>query len=156
VSDSGISWAICKSAPRSRHITTPATHHSVFYRPDAFLAAQHTASKHWRELQLTKLWLKKITTTTLSCWFHYVSRHKSRNHLQHLLLWYCDTDSVLWCGYYLHLGLVVVRYQQLVLCSVMRLTAFWTPRKTSSALSGTSGNEPHYCNQQQHSRLKIL
>ena len=28
VSASGISWAICKSAPRSRQITTPATHHS--------------------------------------------------------------------------------------------------------------------------------
>ena len=30
VSCSGISWAICKSAPRSRQITTPAPHHSVF------------------------------------------------------------------------------------------------------------------------------
>ena len=30
MSGSGISWAICKSAPRSRQITTPATHHSVF------------------------------------------------------------------------------------------------------------------------------
>jgi len=29
VSGSGISWAICKSAPRSRQITTPAPHHSV-------------------------------------------------------------------------------------------------------------------------------
>ena len=37
VSGSGISWAICKSAPRSRQITTPAPHHSVFYRPDPFL-----------------------------------------------------------------------------------------------------------------------
>ena len=37
VSGSGISWAICKSAPHSRQITTPAPHHSVFYRPDAFL-----------------------------------------------------------------------------------------------------------------------
>ena len=37
VSGSGISWAICKSAPRSRQITTPAPHNSVFYRPDAFL-----------------------------------------------------------------------------------------------------------------------
>ena len=40
VSGSGISWAICKSAPRSRQITTPAPHLSVFlqagcpsYRP---------------------------------------------------------------------------------------------------------------------------
>ena len=30
VSGSGISWAICKSAPRSRQIATPAPHHSVF------------------------------------------------------------------------------------------------------------------------------
>ena len=30
VSSSGISWAISKSAPCSRQITTPAPHHSVF------------------------------------------------------------------------------------------------------------------------------
>jgi len=30
VSGSGISWAICKSVPRSIQITTPAPHHSVF------------------------------------------------------------------------------------------------------------------------------
>ena len=30
VSGSGISWAISKSAPRSRQITIPAPHHSVF------------------------------------------------------------------------------------------------------------------------------
>ena len=46
VSGSGISWAICKSTPCSRQITTPAPHHSVFYRPDALPAAQPTASKH--------------------------------------------------------------------------------------------------------------
>ena len=50
VSGSGISWAICKSAPRSRQITTPSPHHSVFYRPDALPATQPTASKHWRQL----------------------------------------------------------------------------------------------------------
>ena len=49
VSGSGISWAICKSAPRSRQITMPATHHSVFYGPDALPATQPTASKHWRD-----------------------------------------------------------------------------------------------------------
>jgi len=48
VSGSGISWTVCKSAPHSRQITTPAPHHSVFYRPDALRAAQPTASKHWR------------------------------------------------------------------------------------------------------------
>jgi len=48
VSGSGISWVVCKSAPRSRQITMPAPHHSVFYRPDALPAAQPTVSKHWR------------------------------------------------------------------------------------------------------------
>jgi len=55
VSGSGIRWAICKSAPRSRLITVPASHHSVFYRPDALLAAQPTASKHWRPQYLREI-----------------------------------------------------------------------------------------------------
>jgi len=50
--DSGISWAICNSAPRSRQITTPAPHRSVFYRPDALPAAQPTVSKHWRQMRM--------------------------------------------------------------------------------------------------------
>ena len=37
-----------KSPTRSRRITVPAPHHSVFYRLDALPAAQPTASKHWR------------------------------------------------------------------------------------------------------------
>ena len=46
VSGSGISWAACKSAPRSRQLTTPTPHRSIFYRPDALAVAQPTASKH--------------------------------------------------------------------------------------------------------------
>jgi len=46
VSGSEIRWAICKSAPCSRQITTPAPRRSVFYKPDALPAAQPTASKH--------------------------------------------------------------------------------------------------------------
>ena len=45
MSGSGIRCAICKSAPRSRQITMPLPHHSVFYRPDALPDAQPTASK---------------------------------------------------------------------------------------------------------------
>ena len=45
VSGSAIGWAVCKSAPSSRQITTPAPHHSVFYRPDALPAALPTVSK---------------------------------------------------------------------------------------------------------------
>ena len=48
VSGSGISWAMCKSAPRSTQMSTPAPQQSVFYRPDALPATQPTASKHWR------------------------------------------------------------------------------------------------------------
>ena len=46
MSGSGISWAICKSAPRSGQTATPAPDHSVFCRPDTLPAAQSTASKH--------------------------------------------------------------------------------------------------------------
>jgi len=46
VSGSGISWAVCKSAPSSRQITTPAPHHSIFYRLDALPVAPSTALKH--------------------------------------------------------------------------------------------------------------
>jgi len=53
VSGSGISWAICKSAPCPRQITASAPHHSVFYRLDALPATQPTASKHWRQNSTT-------------------------------------------------------------------------------------------------------
>jgi len=51
VSGSGISWAICKSAPYSRvqtdnHTSTPPL---CFYKPDALPVAEPTASKHWRQ-----------------------------------------------------------------------------------------------------------
>jgi len=62
VSGSGISWAISKSAPRSRQITMPAPHHSVFYRPDALPAAQPTASKHGRQTYVTGKWAELLQT----------------------------------------------------------------------------------------------
>jgi len=45
VSGSSITWDICKSASRPRQIATPASCHSVFYRPDAHPATQPTVSK---------------------------------------------------------------------------------------------------------------
>jgi len=61
VSGNGISWAVCKSAPRSVQVTTPALHYSqVFYRPDAFPAAQPTVSKHWRQKTQKQIKTKKI------------------------------------------------------------------------------------------------
>ena len=65
-SSSGKSWAICKSAPRSRQVTTPAPRHSVFYRPDARPATQPTASKHWRprNLPVRQICLAVVCTAT--------------------------------------------------------------------------------------------
>ena len=62
VSVNGISWAICKSSPRSRQITMPAPHHS------GFPAIQPTASKYWRRKDVIvlsysktpKFWYKKF------------------------------------------------------------------------------------------------
>ena len=67
VSRSGISWAVCKSAPRSRQITMPTPHHSVFYRLDALPAAQPTASKHWRHWNVSKGWENRIMTDCNKC-----------------------------------------------------------------------------------------
>ena len=58
VSGSGISWAICKSAPRSSQITTPAPHQSVFLqagclscRPtDSVIALKQVANVHMSQL----------------------------------------------------------------------------------------------------------
>ena len=46
VSSSGISSAICKSAPRSRQITTPVPHHSVFtsWMPFLLTSQQHQSN----------------------------------------------------------------------------------------------------------------
>jgi len=63
VSGSGISWAICKSAPRSGQIITPSPQHSIFYRLYALPATQPTVSKHWRQLIL--YFILKITKNIL-------------------------------------------------------------------------------------------
>jgi len=64
--DSEWQWhqlCMCKSAPHSRQITTPASHHSVFYRLDALPAAQPTASKLWRHT----LRKEQMTKKNLNC-----------------------------------------------------------------------------------------
>jgi len=54
----GISWTICKwSASRSRQITTPTPHHSIFTGRMPFLMLfQTTVSKHWKN------WTRTIHT----------------------------------------------------------------------------------------------
>ena len=47
---SGIHWTTFKqSAPCSRQITTPTTHHSIFLQANALPDAQPTVSTHWRQ-----------------------------------------------------------------------------------------------------------
>jgi len=54
VSGSGISWAICKSAPCfSQHPTT-----QFCYRPDA-LVAQPTASEHWIKYKTSVIYMSR-------------------------------------------------------------------------------------------------
>ena len=77
VSGSGINWAICKSAPRSRQITTPAPHRSSFYRPGAIPCAQPTESKHWRQ------YYSQITATKFATLFQqncHLSKPSSKDH----------------------------------------------------------------------------
>ena len=53
MSGSGISWAICKSAPSSRQITMPAPHHSVFTGQMPFLPPnQQRQSTEGTQLQI--------------------------------------------------------------------------------------------------------
>ena len=72
MSGSGISWAICKSAPRSRQITTPAPHHSVFYRLDALPAAQP-----WQSTEGEQCNICKQSAENLSCSPNNEKQHKT-------------------------------------------------------------------------------
>ena len=85
VSGSGISWVICKSAHRSRQITTPAPHHSVFYRPNVLPAAQPTAPKHGRP-KTTKILLQHqcwiVTRDPHYCWLI----HQTSSNIKRMLV----------------------------------------------------------------------
>jgi len=75
---SGISWAICKSASRSRQITMPAPHH-VFYRLDALPATQPTALKEiyckvsYKYTAECKTKLLRNNNTTVNMYFGFSS-----------------------------------------------------------------------------------
>ena len=74
--------------PESRHIAMPASHHSIFYRPDALPEVQSSVSKDWSQWSAINKWDKThsrlnqevelnvkplshggdMTTLTLSAW----------------------------------------------------------------------------------------
>ena len=98
MSGKGISWAICKSAPRFRQITMPVPHHSVFYRPDALPAAQPTASKQKISPSPGRDWQANINAqSTHGC----ISRRISYlSYTQNSILYdtsrSCDGTGLLW------------------------------------------------------------
>jgi len=54
----------------SSQTTTPTSHHSILYRPDALPATQPTASKHWycyQSMESIPMDSKKITKMIFFC-----------------------------------------------------------------------------------------
>ena len=96
VSGSGISWAICKSAPGPRQITTPASHHSVFTGRMPFLPTINSvkalkaplAVKHYFFTKMhSKLW--HSTGLSAAC-----SKITEMNPIPH----HCTSSRCPWCA----------------------------------------------------------
>jgi len=69
VSGSGISWAICKSTPRSRQITTTAPHHSVFtgWMPFLLPIQQHQSTEGTND---NNKWYEQQISVVGCLWYH--------------------------------------------------------------------------------------
>ena len=100
VSGSGISWAICKSAPRSRQTTTPAPHRSVFTGQMPFLPPnqqrQSTEGKATISARISRSGLGRrndYSTNSGRCvsrQFHPVDCSTSTKHYNHATGQLCD------------------------------------------------------------------
>jgi len=97
VSGSGISWAICKSAPHPRQITTPAPHHSVFTGWMPFLPPnqQHQSTEPVSSnLPSVYNWMQEHETATFMV--HYIWSNKwchSENMEAKQVIWHFATSS---------------------------------------------------------------
>ena len=128
VSGSGISWAICKSAPRSRQITTPAPHYSSFLqagcpscRPTNNVKALKAQVTHYQSNATIAvlLWRPEVPEITFATYW---------------------LGRIIWqCGYYLHLGLAD---EDLIFSS--RITLTIRPRYKSTD-SGCKTKYLHSC-----------
>jgi len=66
VSGSGISWAICKSVPWPRHMTTPASHHFFTGQMPFLLPNQQRQSTGWHiSEKFIKVWKAVLSVSTL-------------------------------------------------------------------------------------------
>ena len=71
VSGSGMSWAICKSAPRSRQINTPAPHHSVFLQARCPSCCPTNSVKALKAVNWKLLVDKQTPNCTFRVWHHH-------------------------------------------------------------------------------------
>ena len=89
VSGSGISWAICKSAPRSRQITTPAPHHSVFTGRVPFLPPN-------QQRQSTVGQICQTTNSLINSTFDHNMASLSESHQGNQWIQSADIGTVSW------------------------------------------------------------
>ena len=123
-----------KSAPRTRQITTPVPHYSVFYRPDALPAAQPTVSKHWRQFTLVCKYFHSWTlgSSLASC------KHFQICGISELLLFItlfqANEDSVFYyfcnCGFILLWTLTLASISVVISCIFVSLVSGpWGPKQ---------------------------
>jgi len=100
VSGNGISWAICKSAPRSRLITTPAPHYSVFTGRMPFLPPNQQRQstegtdrleETWNETTSLSPYVYRLGNTSVTC-------HLDRTWSGPLMGWTQQTSEVVGFG----------------------------------------------------------
>ena len=144
MSSSGISWAVCKSAPRSRQITTPAPPHprSVFYRPDANSVKALKAyllTPKTKKLCKQQSSNKKINNSLQG------HSQLSRSRSEQVSSWQCNLTSTWVDPTHLHIGIwrrLSLRLYILALYWWISTTALrWTLRQTDfRSLTGKRGN----------------
>ena len=78
MSGSGVSWATCKSAPRSRQITTPAPQHSVFTGRMPFLPPNKHRQSTGRVMELNYVIVTLCIRRTSPPLLHYPRRITER------------------------------------------------------------------------------
>ena len=98
VSGSGICWAICKSAPRFRQITSPAPHHSVFLQAGCPSCSPTNSVKALKAILASGALSSKPATFRCCCWMmdqidwrQTVERPTVTQTLLHILCWQCQT-----------------------------------------------------------------
>ena len=106
MSGSGISWAICKSAPCTRQITMPAPHHSDFTGRMPFLPPNQQRQS---TEALCIAWLYQCVWAV--CSMHAASAHNVANYL-----WTCEPKlTVLTSRYQLQFGIALYSFLLLTL-----------------------------------------